>query len=99
VRDFSSIVAPIIEVLEGKTFEWNDQAHLTFEEIKRRLPFLPGFSKVFEVEWDASGVGIGVVLSSEKQPIAYFRGKLNDTYRKYSTYDREFYTIVMALEH
>ena len=60
---------------------------------------LPSFSKAFEVEYDASGVGIGAILSQEKRLVAFCREKLNDPKRKYSTYDKEFYTIVRALEH
>ena len=57
VKDFSTIVAPMTEVLKGKNFEWNDKANSTFEEIKARLcqaPVLalPNFDKVFEVECD-----------------------------------------------
>jgi len=59
VKDFSSIAALMKEVLKGKAFELNEQAHLAFEEIKQRLthaPILafPSFSKAFEVESDAS---------------------------------------------
>ncbi|GKB42957.1 transposon ty3-I gag-pol polyprotein [Tanacetum coccineum] len=57
------------------------------------------FQEVFEVECDASGVGIGAVLSQLNRPIAYFSEKLNDAKRRYTTYDKEFYAIIRALEH
>jgi hypothetical protein len=59
---------------------------------------LPYFSKIFQVRCDASGFAVGVVLSQDNGPIAYFSEKLNETKMKYSMYDKEFYAIIQALK-
>jgi hypothetical protein len=60
---------------------------------------LPDSRNFFEVNYDASGVGIGSVLSKEGCPIAFFTEKLSGSKKNYSTYDLEFYAIVQSLKH
>ncbi|GKB66300.1 gag-pol polyprotein [Tanacetum coccineum] len=49
-------------------------------------------SNVMHLVWEA-------VLSQSGLPIAYFSEKLNDAKRRYTTYDKEFYAIIRALDH
>ncbi|RDY07410.1 Retrovirus-related Pol polyprotein from transposon 17.6, partial [Mucuna pruriens] len=59
---------------------------------------LPKFSKSFELECDASSIGIGAMIIKEGHPIAYFGEKLKGVQLNNSTYDQELYALVRALQ-
>ena len=52
----------------------------------------------FEVLYDASVLGIGVVLTQHGKPIAYESMKLTDAEKKWMTTDQELWAVVHALK-
>jgi hypothetical protein len=54
----------------------------------------PDFSKVFEINTDASSKQLGAVITQDNRPIAFFSRKFSDTQRKYSITKTELLAIV-----
>jgi hypothetical protein len=104
VRDFSTIVAPLNNLTKkGVLFYWGAAQEHSFNTLINKLTHtpllqLPDFGKTFELECDASGIGIGDVLLQEGKLIAYFSEKLSRPSLNYSTYDKELYALVHVLE-
>jgi hypothetical protein len=94
VKDFSIIAAPLNELTKkGVEFVWGAAQDHAFDELKRLLTSapllaLPDFNKQFQIECDASCIGIGGVLMQEAHPIAYFSKKNYGARLNYHDYDK-----------
>jgi hypothetical protein len=60
---------------------------------------LPDFNKTFELECDASGIGLDGVLLQEGKSVVYFSEKLSGLILSYSTYDKELYALVRNIRN
>ena len=59
---------------------------------------MPNFTELFIIETDASGDGIGVVLTQQGKPIAFMSRALGLSKRSWSTYAREMLAIFQAIQ-
>jgi hypothetical protein len=68
VRDFSTIAAPLNDLMKkGVSFHWGAAQEQAFHTLINKLTHalllqLPDFGKTFELECDASGIGIGGIF-------------------------------------
>ncbi|GJZ33313.1 ty3-gypsy retrotransposon protein [Tanacetum coccineum] len=102
VNNYAHIASPLTDLLQKPKFQWNEEAQEAFDTLKPTMSTLPllallKFSLVFDVTTDASGSGIGAVLSQEEKPIAFFSKKLSPRMRASSTYIGELYAITEAV--
>ncbi|KAK1602009.1 hypothetical protein QYE76_027114 [Lolium multiflorum] len=99
-----TIACPLNELTKKNVpFVWGNAQQKAFDELKKRLTeapllVLPDFAKTFEIECDASGLGIGGVLMQNGKPVAYYSEKLDGARLNYPIYDKELYALVRVLE-
>jgi hypothetical protein len=104
VRNFGTIAAPLNDLMKkGVSFHWGASQDQAFHTLINKLTHAPllqllDFGKTFELECDASGIGIGGILFQEGKPVSYFSEKLSEPSINYSTYDEELYALVCILE-
>jgi hypothetical protein len=97
------VAKPLTNLLKKKLFEWTEEAQQAFVQLKQMVssaPVLaiPDFTKQFVIETDACDMGIGAVLMQADQPIAFLSKALGPTHQKLSIYEKEFLSLIMAVE-
>ena len=114
IKGFAKITAPLYDLTSGdnkdKKSEYVDlspEACEAFDHLKAaclQAPILsfPDFTKPFLLETDASGRGLGAVLSQKQadgryHPIAYASRVMNETERRYHSNKQEFLALKWAI--
>ena len=104
IQGFSSIARPLTALThKGATYAWSDKHKEAFEKLKKKLceaPILslPDGVEDFAVYSDASGVGLGCVLTQREKVIAYASRQLKEHEKNYPTHDLELAAVVFALK-
>src|SRR6202020_28267 len=110
IKDFSRIARPMNNLLKKDIpFIWTQKQQTAFERLKEMLiksPVLvyPDFEQPFILYTDASGTGLGAVLSQlqddgKEGVIAYASRSLNQAEQNYSVTDQECLAVVWAIKH
>ena len=113
IKGYADKVYPMQKLMRNKEkkFEWNDEAQVAFENIKRELceaPVLgmPTEKGMYVLDTDASVVAISGILHQEQEwngrtvlrPIAYGSKVLSDTEMKYGAPKAEMFAVVTFVE-
>eukprot|EP00117_Sycon_ciliatum_P030790 scpid39474/ scgid4420/ Retrovirus-related Pol polyprotein from transposon 297; Protease; Reverse transcriptase; Endonuclease len=113
VRDYASIAKPLHALThKGVTFQWTSTCEEAFNKLRQTLVeattlayprFGPG-DPPFVLDADASGVGLGAVLSQpdkdgKERPIAFASRLLNSAERRYGSTKCELLGMVWAVKH
>lgn len=103
VKNFGIISRPLTDLLKKHVmFVWTVQHDESFKALKSALcsaPVLalPDFSQSFSIETDACGHGVGAVLMQAGHPLAFMSKALGPKSRGFSTYEKEYLAILLAV--
>lgn len=98
VQSYGVIPRPLTNLLKKGKFEWTADADTAFSVLKQAITTtptlaLPDFTVPFIIQTDASGEGIGAVLTQNGRPIAFMSRSLGVAKKNWSTYAREMLAI------
>lgn len=108
VNDFAGMAAPLYKLLKKDApFDFGAEQSVAFNRLRTALctaPVLayPDFARPFRITTDASGTGLGAVLSQTTSdgthhPVAFISRSLNNAEKNYSVSEQECLGVVWAI--
>jgi hypothetical protein len=110
VPNFASVASPLTQLTKKDSpdkVKWHHTLQASFDSLKKTLtsfPVLrnPDFKKQFYLQTDASGVGLGSVLSQgegdNEHPVAYWSRKLLPRETRYAAVEKECLAVVESIK-
>ena len=109
IKNFSQIADPLYELLKKDVpYQWTERQQQAFDILKERLssaPIVryPNMEKPFLLYTDASGTGLGAVLSQqdgkEEYVVAYASRTLSPAEKNYGITEKECLAIIWAVKY
>ncbi|MGI9484275.1 MAG: reverse transcriptase domain-containing protein [Geminicoccaceae bacterium] len=109
IKDFSKLAYPLNRLKrKGVQWRWGPEEQEAFEQLRDQLceaPVLrhPDFTRKMILQTDASGYGLGVVLTQifddGEQPIAYASRTLEDRETRHAIVEKEALAIAWGIHH
>jgi hypothetical protein len=102
MRNYGLLAKPLTNLLKKGQFRWSQEVEAAFLQLKQAMttiPILamPNFNESFTIETDASGEGIGAVLTQQGKPIAFLSRALEVAKLSWSIYAKEMLAILQAI--
>lgn len=104
IKNLSGYIQSLYRLLEkDKKFVWDDAAESAFKKVKEKWKeeleiYIPDMNGEFELESDASNVGIGAVLRQNGRPVGYISRTLSKSEKNYSITEKEVLAAIWAME-
>lgn len=102
IQNCGIIARPLTNLLKKRQIKWHDKAEAAFLALKKAMTLTPtlamlNFNDVFTIESDASGDGIGAILSQQGKSIAFMSRAFGVSKKSWFIYAKEMLAIVEAI--
>ena len=103
LKNLSSKLTPLTELLKtSTTFEWKQMHEEILSRIKNEIEMKPklifsNFNEAFQIECDASEVGIGGVVFQSTGIVGYYSRKLASSEKKYPVIENKALAIISTI--